>query len=331
MKKYLEKIINEENLSVDESMSLMSMIMDGELNPSQVTSIIVALRCKGESLNEILGFAQAMRNNMKKAAINVPSIDMCGTGGDSFGSFNISTVASFVVAGAGINVAKHGNRSISSKCGSADVLEELGIDIDISISKTILKVEKNKLGFLYAPKYHPAMKFAAEARNSIKIKTIFNLLGPLTNPANAQAQSMGIFNKDLTEQQAKVLQKLGVKRGMVFCGYDGLDEITITTKTRISLFDENSDVRSYDFNPEDYGYKIHGKNSILGGSSKDNAKITIDILKGEKGPKRDIVILNAASGIIVSGSAKNFNEAISIANHSIDSGKAYEVLKSISK
>ena len=231
MKKYLEKIINEENLSVDESMSLMSMIMDGELNPSQVTSIIVALRCKGESLNEILGFAQAMRNNMKKAAINVPSIDMCGTGGDSFGSFNISTVASFVVAGAGIHVAKHGNRSISSKCGSADVLEELGIDIDVSISKTILNIEKNKLGFLYAPKYHPAMKFAAEARNSIKIKTIFNLLGPLTNPANAQAQSMGIFNKDLTEQQAKVLQKLGVKRGMVFCGYDGLDEITITTKS----------------------------------------------------------------------------------------------------
>ena len=331
MKKYLEKIINEENLSVDESMSLMSMIMDGELNPSQVTSIIVALRCKGESLNEILGFAQAMRNNMKKAVINVPSIDMCGTGGDSFGSFNISTVASFVVAGAGIHVAKHGNRSISSKCGSADVLEELGIDIDVSISKTILNIEKNKLGFLYAPKYHPAMKFAAEARNSIKIKTIFNLLGPLTNPANAQAQSMGIFNKDLTEQQAKVLQKLGVKRGMVFCGYDGLDEITITTKTRISLFDENSDVRSYDFNPEDYGYKIHGKNSILGGSSKDNAKITIDILKGEKGPKRDIVILNAASGIIVSGSAKNFSEGISIAKHSIDSGKAYEVLKSISK
>ena len=331
MKKYLEKIINKENLSVDESMSLMSMIMDGELNPSQVTSIIVALRCKGESLNEILGFAQAMRNNMKKATINVPSIDMCGTGGDSFGSFNISTVASFVVAGAGIHVAKHGNRSISSKCGSADVLEELGIDIDVSISKTILNIEKNKLGFLYAPKYHPAMKFAAEARNSIKIKTIFNLLGPLTNPANAQAQSMGIFNKDLTEQQAKVLQKLGVKRGMVFCGYDGLDEITITTKTKISHFDENSDVRSYDFNPEDYGYKIHGKNSILGGSSKDNAKITIDILKGEKGPKRDIVILNAASGIIVSGSAKNFNEAISIANHSIDSGKAYEVLKSISK
>ena len=331
MKKYLEKIINKENLSVDESMSLMSMIMDGELNPSQVTSIIVALRCKGESLNEILGFAQAMRNNMKKAAISVPSIDMCGTGGDSFGSFNISTVASFVVAGAGIHVAKHGNRSISSKCGSADVLEELGIDIDVSISKTILNIEKNKLGFLYAPKYHPAMKFAAEARNSIKIKTIFNLLGPLTNPANAQAQSMGIFNKDLTEQQAKVLQKLGVKRGMVFCGYDGLDEITITTKTKISHFDENSDVRSYDFNPEDYGYKIHGKNSILGGSSKDNAKITIDILKGEKGPKRDIVILNAASGIIVSGSAKNFSEAISIANHSIDSGKAYEVLKSISK
>ena len=268
---------------------------------------------------------------MKKAAINVPSIDMCGTGGDSFGSFNISTVASFVVAGAGIHVAKHGNRSISSKCGSADVLEELGIDIDVSISKTISNIEKNKLGFLYAPKYHPAIKFAAEARNSIKIKTIFNLLGPLTNPADAQAQSMGIFNKDLTEQQAKVLQKLGVKRGMVFCGYDGLDEITISTKTKISHFDENSDVRSYDFNPEDYGYKIHGKNSILGGSSRDNAKITIDILKGEKGPKKDIVILNAASGIIVSGSAKNFSEAISIANHSIESGKAYEVLKSISK
>ncbi len=329
MKKYTEKIISKENLSQEESYCLMEMIMSGKLNDTQIAGILVALRMKGESVDEVTGFAAAMRDKMVSITLEKPAIDMCGTGGDGFGTFNISTCASFVVAGAGINVAKHGNRAISSKSGSADVLLELGLDINKSINKSVYDIEKFGLGFLFAPSYHPAMKYVMKARNSLGIRTVFNRLGPLVNPANVKAQAMGIYDEILTESQATVLKNIGLNRAMVFSGLDGLDEITTTTSTKVSYFMNGDKIQTRHIHPKDYSIKISSSIDLNGGSPKKNARIILSILQGKTGFQRDIVVLNAAAGIFVGGEADSLKDGVNLAIESIDSGSAFDILKKV--
>ena len=329
MKKYTEKIISKENLSQEESYRLMEMIMSGKLNDIQIAGILVALRMKGESVDEVTGFAAAMRDKMVSITLEKPAIDMCGTGGDGFGTFNISTCASFVVAGAGINVAKHGNRAITSKSGSADVLLELGLDINKSINKSVYDIEKFGLGFLFAPSYHPAMKYVMKARNSLGVRTVFNRLGPLVNPANVKAQAMGIYDEILTESQATVLKNIGLNRAMVFSGLDGLDEITTTTSTKVSYFMNGDKIQTRHIHPKDYSIKISSSIDLNGGSPKKNARIILSILQGKSGFQRDIVVLNAAAGIFVGGKADNLKDGVNLAIESIDSGSAFDILKKV--
>ena len=329
MKHILEQLLNKKHLSREQAYNLMSSIMSGEYDDIQITGILIALRAKGETVDEITGFADVMRKKMLKVSLNKPAIDLCGTGGDSLGTFNISTVASFVVAGSGVHVAKHGNRSMTSKSGSADVLQALGIPINLSPEQTAENIDSFGLGFMFAPLYHPAMKYAVNARKSLAIRTVFNILGPLCNPADVKAQAMGIFDPDLTELQAKVLKKLKSTNIMVFHGRDGLDEISTTSKTKISQVINGGSVNSYEFNPLDLGITIASIDDLRGGDSKKNADISIKILSGEKGPKRDIVLLNAAAGIVVGGNAKDLKEGFKKAANSIDSGSALDILRKL--
>ena len=329
MKKYTEKIISREDLSQEEAYRLMEMIMSGKLNDTQMAGILVALRMKGESVDEITGFAAAMRDKMVSITLEKPAIDMCGTGGDGFGTFNISTCASFVVAGAGINVAKHGNRAITSKSGSADVLIELGLDINKSINKSVYDIEKFGLGFLFAPSYHPAMKYVMKARNSLGVRTVFNRLGPLVNPANVKAQAMGIYDEILTESQATVLKNIGLNRAMVFSGLDGLDEITTTTSTKVSYFMNGDEIQTRHIHPKNYSIRTSSSIDLNGGSPKKNARIILSILQGKSGFQRDIVVLNAAAGIFVGGGADSLKDGVNLAIESIDSGSALDILKKV--
>ena len=331
MKHILEQLLDKKHLSQDEAYNLMSSIMSGEYDDIQTTGILIALRAKGETVDEITGFADVMRRKMLKISLNKPAIDLCGTGGDSLGTFNISTVASFVVAGSGVHVAKHGNRSMTSKSGSADVLQALGIPINLPPEQTAENIDRFGLGFMFAPLYHPAMKHAVNARKSLAIRTVFNILGPLCNPADVKAQAMGIFDPDLTELQAKVLKRLESTNIMVFHGRDGLDEISTTSKTKISQVINGGSVNSYEFNPLDLGITIASIDDLRGGDSKKNADISIKILSGEKGPKRDIVLLNAAAGIVVGGNAKDLKEGFKKAADSIDSGSALNILRKLAE
>lgn len=326
MKNILEKLLNGRDLSVDESYNLMVSIMSGDYDEAQISGLLIALRAKGEAVDEIIGFAKGMREKMITVPISSSAIDMCGTGGDESGTFNISTAASFVVAGAGVHVAKHGNRSMTSKSGSADVLESLGIDINLPLQKSAANIDKIGLGFLFAPSFHPAMKYAMPVRKSIACRTVFNILGPLSNPANVKAQAMGIFSPDLTEVQCNVLKSLGSTNVMVFHSNDGLDEISNTSKTKISQFLNDGEVTTYEFDPENLGVKRASLNDIVGGTPHQNANIIINILKGKTGPKRDVVLLNSAAGILVGGKAKTFEESLDLAKESIDSGAALKVL-----
>jgi len=331
MKPILEQLLDKKHLSREQAYNLMSSIMSGEYDDIQTTGILIALRAKGETVDEITGFADVMRRKMLKISLNKPAIDLCGTGGDSLGTFNISTVASFVVAGSGVHVAKHGNRSMTSKSGSADVLQALGIPINLPPEQTAENIDRFGLGFMFAPLYHPAMKHAVNARKSLAIRTVFNILGPLCNPADVKAQAMGIFDPDLTELQAKVLKRLESTNIMVFHGRDGLDEISTTSKTKISQVINGGSVNSYEFNPLDLGITIASIDDLRGGDSKKNADISIKILSGEKGPKRDIVLLNAAAGIVVGGNAKDLKEGFKKAADSIDSGSALNILRKLAE
>ena len=331
MKLLLEQLLNKEDLTTKNAFLIMSEIMSGKYTDIEISGFLIALRSKGETIHEITGFAQAMRDKMINVRLSKPAIDMCGTGGDSSGTFNISTAASFVVAGSGINVAKHGNRSMTSKSGSADVLEALGVKINNSPEESAKNIDEIGLDFLFAPIYHPAMKFAVPARKALAVRTVFNILGPLCNPAKVICQTMGVFNHNYVSIQANVLKELGSKNVMVFHGKDGLDEISTTSNTEISEMKESGKINDYTFNPEKFGIKKISIKNLQGGTAKYNAKIIKNILSGEKGPKRDIVLINAASGIIVGNKAKNFNDAIYLAEKSIDSGNANKILKKLSK
>ena len=329
MKVFLNKIINGSDLSVEESFNIMNDLMSGKLDDIQISALLIALRCKGESVSEILGFAKSMRQKMMKMPLQKDALDICGTGGDSLGTFNISTATCFVISGAGVPVAKHGNRSMTSKSGSADVLQSLGVNINKTVEESRNDIDKFGLGFMFAPQYHPAMKYAVNARSTLGIRTIFNLLGPLCNPAKVKYQAMGIFNSDFLEKQIKVLFELGLKSAMVFHGEDGLDEITTTTNTKVFQFINRGEINCYEINPNELEIPLSNLSDLKGGSPQENAQIILRILKNEKGPKRDIVILNAAAGIFISGKSKSLKEGISLARKSLDSGSAYEALLKI--
>ena len=329
MKVLLDKIINGSDLNVEESFNIMNDLMSGKLDDIQISALLIALRCKGESVSEILGFAKSMRQKMMKMPLQKDALDICGTGGDSLGTFNISTATCFVISGAGVPVAKHGNRSMTSKSGSADVLQSLGVNINKTVEESRNDIDKFGLGFMFAPQYHPAMKYAVNARSTLGIRTIFNLLGPLCNPAKVKYQAMGIFNSDFLEKQIKVLFELGLKSAMVFHGQDGLDEITTTTNTKVFQFINRGEINCYEINPNELEMPLSNLSDLKGGSPEQNAQIILRILKNEKGPKRDIVILNAAAGIFISGKSKSLKEGISLARKSLDSGSAYEALLNI--
>jgi len=302
--------------------------MEGKATDAQIGAFLTALRIKGETIAEITGAAKVMRE--KAIRINAPqgTVDTCGTGGDMARTFNISTTAAFVVSGAGIPVAKHGNRSVSSRSGSADLLQALGIDIELPPESVERCLREIGFGFLFAPIYHSAMRYALAPRREIGIRTIFNILGPLTNPAGARYQILGVYSSNLTEMMAEVLHNLGCIHGFVVHGEDGLDEITITGRTKISELNSGK-VENYFIDPTDFGMKTGKVEDLRGGDPRENAEITMNILKGEKGPKRDIVLLNASAAIVASGRANDLNEGIEIARSSIDSGAALRKLEEI--
>ena len=322
MKNYLQKLIQGGELSEAETMAAFDLIMSGEATPSQLGAFLTALRLRGETVDEIAGAAQSMRRH----AVFVdprgrPVVDTCGTGVDALGTFNISTTAAFVVAGAGGPVAKHGNRSITSRCGSADVLGALGVNLEAPPEVMEECIGEVGIGFLYAPKLHPAMKHAMGPRRELGFRTIFNLLGPLTNPAGAKAQVLGVFAPELTEVFAQVLRRLGSRHVFVVHGHDGMDEITTTTASRVSELRDGT-IRTYELDPLRYIETLGRPADLAGGDPAQNAGITLRILEGEEGPRRDIVCLNAAAGIVAGGMAPELAAGMQVAAAAIDSGKA---------
>ncbi len=333
MKEIIEKLINGLNLAPDEAESAMQTIMSGKATDAQIAAFLVALRIKGETPEEIAALAQVMRRfaTAIRPEVSGTLVDTCGTGGDAAGTFNISTASMFVVAGAGIPIAKHGNRSVSSKSGSADVLESLGVNIAMAPEKVQECIEKTGIGFMFAPGFHSAMKHVMPARRELGIRTVFNILGPLTNPANAKGQVVGVYNAALTEKIAEVMNILGVERAFVVHGEPGMDEISNVGKTKISELSKGK-IKTYMITPEDFGVKRARMADLAGADAKENAKIITDILAGkDKGPKRDIVLLNAAAGIVAGKKAETLKEGIEIARDSIDSGKAYKKLEAMRK
>jgi anthranilate phosphoribosyltransferase len=329
MKQFLQKLMERQDLTQAEMTEVFDQIMSGQVTPAQIGGLLVALRMKGETVDEIAGAARSMRRH----AIFVdprgrPVVDTCGTGGDSLRTFNISTTAAFVVAGAGVPVAKHGNRAITSQCGSADVLAQLGVNIEASPEVMEMCIAEVGMGFLFAPKLHPAMKHAMGPRRELGVRTIFNMLGPLTNPAGAKGQVLGVFAPDLTEPFAHVLRLLGSRRAFVVHGHDGMDEITTTTSTRVSEL-RDGQVRTYELDPLQYIGQHSRAEDLAGGDPAFNAQVLRRVLSGETGPARDIVGLNAAAGIVAGGKANDLREGLRLAGESIDSGRAMKALEGL--
>jgi anthranilate phosphoribosyltransferase len=329
MKSTIEQLLDQKSLTQEEAREVMVNIMSGEYDDAMIAGFLIALRAKGENSEEIAGFAQAMREKMTCIPISSDAIDMCGTGGDASGTFNISTAASFVVAGAGVKVAKHGNRSMTSRSGSADVLEALGVDITLSAEKVAECIETIGLGFMFAPSLHPAMKYVMGVRKSLAIRTVFNILGPLCNPAGIKRQVIGVFDEKFTERMAEVLKLLGAKHAMIVHGNDGLDEISTTDATKYTELTPDGEIHSGMLTPSDFGFPVSSPKSLLGGEPSKNAEIIHSIFDGGKGPPRDIVVVNAAAGIKVGGKARSLTDGIKLAEESIDSGLAKNVLQSL--
>jgi anthranilate phosphoribosyltransferase len=336
----LDKIVAGHDLSRAEAELAMEEILAGQTSTEQIAGLLVALRIKGESVDEIAGFATVMRRHATvifpaghAAPGGSPIIDTCGTGGDGLGTFNISTATAFVVAGAGVRVAKHGNRSSGSRVGSADVLEALGVSIDIPAARVARSIEEIGIGFLYAPAMHAATRHAIPARRELRIRTIFNLLGPLTNPAGASAQIVGVYDAKLTTLMAEVLDELGTERAFVVHGMDGLDELSISGESSIAELRDRT-VRSYRVTPEDFGLARAPLESILGSDAAHNAQIVRHVLgspgrEHEHGAHRDIVLMNASAALVAAGRAKEFLEGVKVAAESIDSGAARKKLEAL--
>lgn len=329
MKKYLEKIIGGKNLTQSEMADAFDAIMSGDSTSAQIAGLIIALRMKGETSDEIAGGAESMRRHAVFIDTGILDVvDTCGTGGDSSNSFNISTTAAFVVAGAGVPVAKHGNRAISSKCGSADLLKELGVNLDVDSDTVEDCIRDAGIGFMFAPNMHPAMKYAMPTRRELGVRTIFNMLGPLTNPAGAKGQIIGVFSPELTEPFAEVLKRLGSKRAFVVHGHDGMDEITTTTTTRVSELHAGT-IRTYELDALDFIDEYADADDLVGNDVATNAAITRGILSGDKGACRDIVCLNAAAAIVAGGKADSILDGWTIAQESLDSGRAMQALNGL--
>lgn len=329
MKEFIQKLIDRNDLTTEEAENAMNLIMSGNAIQSQMASFLTALRMKGESAEEIASFAKIMRKFAVciRPVVSGTLVDVCGTGGDKIKTFNISTTSMFIIAAAGIPVAKHGNRAVTSKCGSADVLEELGINLNLSFEKIKESIERIGIGFMFAPLHHSAMKNVMPVRREIGIRTVFNILGPLSNPANAKAQLIGVYDIELTEKITEVLKILGLERAMVVHGDPGIDEISTIGRTKISELRRN-EIRTYFIKPEDIGLKRAKEKDILGSSKEENAKTLKNILNGkESEAKRDITLLNAAAGIVIGGKARNLEEGLGMARNVLESGSAYEKLE----
>jgi anthranilate phosphoribosyltransferase len=324
----IQKLIDNVDLTYEESSAIMTEIMAGKATSSQTASFLTALRIKGEVVEEIIAFASVMKGHCRQIHPKVQGrlVDTCGTGGDKVKTFNVSTAATFVIAGAGISVAKHGNRAVTSKSGSADVLERLGLNLNLDPQAIERIIERVGVGFMFAPAFHPSMKYAVEPRREIGIRTVFNILGPLTNPANANAQLLGVYDSKLVAPVAYALQKLGCEEAMIVHGLDGLDEISTVGKTVIAHL-KNSVVTKEELSPGDFGIDKAAASDLQCSSAEESAETLFRILKGNLfGAKADIVLVNAAAGIIVGGKASDFREGMCLARKSIDSGVAYSKL-----
>jgi len=331
MHEYIASLVKHQDLSREQAASAMELLMTGEAIPTHVSAFLVALAMKGETVDEITGLAEIMR----KMATPIhtkrkPLVDTCGTGGDHSGTFNISTAAAFVVAGAGVPVAKHGNRSASSQCGSADVLESLGVNIEAGPERVGACIDEAGIGFLFARTLHTAMKHVAPVRSELKIRTVFNILGPLTNPARASGQVMGVFDSTLVEPLAHVLANLGARRAFVVAGSDGLDELTLGGPSLVAEA-AGGTVKTYQIDASDLGLSPASRDAITGGDAATNAAILRGVLEGKPGPHRDVVVLNAAAGILAGQDGGEWREAIQAAQKSIDSGAALEKLEQLSR
>lgn len=322
----IKKLVENQDLTYDEALACMDEIFSGEATEIQTAGYLTALRMKGETVEEISASARGMRNHAAQLEHDgMEVLEIVGTGGDCANSFNISTTSGLVAAAAGVPIAKHGNRSVSSKCGAADVLEALGVNITISPEKMSEVLQKTNICFMFAQVYHKAMKYVAPVRKGLGIRTIFNILGPLTNPANASMQLMGVYEEALVEPMAKVLNKLGVDNGMVVYGQDCLDEISLSAPTTVCEI-RDGEFKTYVIEPEQFGFHKCDKKDLEGGNPEENAAITKAILSGEKGAKRDAVVLNAAACIYIAKKADTMQKAVRVAEEMIDSGKAMEVL-----
>ena len=320
------KVSRKEDLTYDEAYTTMDEIMGGEASEIQMSSYLTAMSMKGETIDEITASAEAMRNHCVRLLNDVEALEIVGTGGDGSNTFNISTTSSIVISAAGVPVSKHGNRSASSKCGAADVLEELGVNINIPPEKSVECLKKHNICFLFAQNYHIAMKYVAGVRKELGIRTIFNILGPLTNPAGATMQVLGVYDKEVVEPLANVLNNLGVKSALSVYGVDGMDEISASDKTCVCEI-KDGETKSYEIDPMDFGFEKCRKEDLVGGDPKENAQITLDILKGQKGPKRNAVVLNSAAGLYVAGVVESIKDGVKIAEEIIDSGKALTQLE----
>jgi anthranilate phosphoribosyltransferase len=324
-------LVEQRHLTEEEAAQAMRQIMEGSATPAQIAAFLTALRIKGETISEITGCARVMRE--KATHIGAPYanvIDTCGTGGDGAHTFNISTTAAFVVAGAGVPVAKHGNRSVSSRCGSADLLQALGVTIELTPELAERCLAEVGMTFLFAPLFHSAMKYAIGPRREIGVRTIFNILGPLTNPAGAKRQLIGVYTRSLVEPLARVLGNLGSSRAFVVHGADGLDEITTSGETYIAALDQGS-VSTFTVSPEQFGLPRVPLEALAGGDAQQNARITMEVLEGKPGPQRDVVLLNAAAALVVAGAATDWHAGLQLAARALDSGAALDRLRRLQR
>jgi len=333
LKPVILKLIDRQNLGFREAQESIRLIMSGNATNSQIGCFLAALRMKSETVEEVSGFASAMReySNTIQPKVNGKLLDTCGTGGDKLGTFNISTISMLVAAGSGVSVAKHGNRSASSKCGSADLLEYLGVNINQTPKKVERQIEKVGVGFMFAPVFHPAMKYALKPRKELGIRTVFNILGPLTNPANADVQLLGVYSPKLTEPLARALCKLGVEEAMVVHGVDGMDEISTTGPTIVSWL-RNQEIINHRFTPKDFGVEKTSLHKLRSQGVEHSAEITYKVLTGEAEKSHiDIVLVNSMASILISGLSDRFTKAMELARESIESGEAYSKLKNLVK
>jgi anthranilate phosphoribosyltransferase len=321
----IAKLVRRESLTEDEAAATFAVIMQGDATPSQIAGFVVALRMKGETVNEIAGFARTMRAMATPINVDGALLDTCGTGGDGLATFNISTLAAIVAAACGARVAKHGNRAASSQCGSADVLEQLGVKIDLAPEGVARCITEAGIGFLFAPVFHPSFRFAAVPRKELALRTVFNILGPLCNPAGARYQALGVADPALAMKMAEVLQRLGVEHALVFHAGDGMDELSVGSRSLVIEIDGGR--KEYELNPSELGLPSAPLEAIKGGGPEDNARLAREVLGGAKGPRRDVVLLNSAAALLAARLVKDWSQGLGMAADAIDTGRAADVLQ----